>query len=101
MTIAPFSATISCGQLMFSACASGTRRKSANAPVSQDFMMISSYLLNPNNNLPHEVAAFHVFIGGRRVIELENAVNQRVNIILADEHIHRLEVLARAYVNAA
>ena len=50
--------------------------------------MTSSYLLNPNDDLPHEVAAFHGFVGGRRLIELEDPVDQWTNLVLTDERIH-------------
>src|SRR5210317_1140002 len=86
---------------MFSARASGAKRKSANAPLSQDFMMASSYLLNPNNDLAHEVAVFHVFVGGRRLVELEHTIDQGTNFVFADERIHRLEVFARPDIDAA
>jgi len=35
--------------------------------------------LQPDYDSPNEVAAFHVFINGRSLLELENTVNQWAN----------------------
>src|SRR4029450_9685520 len=71
------------------------------ARLSSDFQPWHADLayLESNHDFPHEIAACHVLESFRGFLELEHTVDQRANLMLADEGIHCHEVLARSDID--
>src|SRR5690606_25849259 len=54
----------------------------------------------PDDDLAEELAFFHELEGGRSILEVEHAIDDRLDAMLGDERVQRFEMRARSDVDA-